>query len=145
MSNNENSSCSSHEASLSQLSQKTELNQLDKEVEKEKENINRKFENKFEIKVHLKDRKEAVEYINNLYGKNNTLRQYGRGGNTIKLRCINKDCCFKVVCARKNNESPFLLKPSQSEFSHAIINQSTGRPTDFCNSRKKITTVIYFY
>ena len=105
MSNNENSSCSSHEVSLSQLSQKSELNQLDKAVEKEKEKINRNFE----INFSFNDRKEALKYLNNLYGKNNTLRQYGRGGNVIKLRCINTDCCFHVVCLRKNKESPFLL------------------------------------
>ena len=147
-----NNSCDNSEAllsQLSQLSQSSKRRQLDEEFEKRKEVIeeNTKISQDGIFNNIFYDRKDAIDYLKNVFGGDKTLNQYGRNGHSINLKCSNDDCCFRIVCKRfkSKKENPFIFDQNKSKLLHAIIDDSSGKTIGLCNSLKKVTVVYFIY
>ena len=146
----DSSSIGSSELALSQISQKSQLSQLEKEFEGKKVAINEPFNlshNKGIFDNIYYKRKEAVEYLHNIFGTDKTLKQYSKNGSYINLKCSNSKCCFRIVCRRlkSRKENPFIIDTEKSKFIHGIVDISTGKTTGLCSSMKRVTTVYMIY
>ena len=142
--NSDNNSKNS-EALLSQLSQSTKRSQLSEEFQKRNEAIDEhlKISQDGIFNNIFYERKDATDYLINVFGGEKTLKQYGRGGNSIKLKCSNADCCFRIICKRiqSKKDNPFIVVAEKSKLLHAIIDNNTGKTIGLCNTTKRVTTV----